>query len=63
MSEFTEGPAYRETCKYCVNYAMRKNKGVCYNVSSLRFNLFGPKRVKPDHTCKKFALHEKYKTR
>ena len=51
MSEFTEGPAYRETCKYCA-YCMATDKndiGRCY------YNqIFGSHRVRLDGTCPKF---------
>ena len=67
MSEFTEGPAYSETCGYCAHsaHSAKNPHGAtrwCFNVGCIRFLLFGPRRVSFNDTCKKFELHYRYKS-
>lgn len=63
MSEW--GESEPKTCPYCDKGTVdcTDKKVYCLDVSTLRMILFGPRLVSQNHTCPKWVLHDKYRTR
>lgn len=61
MSETILGPIRPHICANCENSLSGRNtdERACYMVSGIRMVLFGPRFVKWNHTCAKWALDKK----